>query len=265
LSGKSYVVVGGSGGIGLASAEALAAQGARVAIVGRNVERAKAAAASLSSTYGVKTCPVVGDTSVSQDEVDRFIAEAISAVGPVSGMAVTTGTDGQNSRRPLEAMTDDNWIAAYQDLVLGTIRPCKAIIPHLVEQRSGAIVTTAAYSVRAPDPTAVPYSTLKAAVAVYTKGLARAYGKQGIQVNCICPGATETAASHDLRGRFAKERGLPYEEALERVLIDDYGMDIAMKRLAQPREVGELVAYLLSGRSGYLTGALVNIDGGTNF
>ena len=126
-------------------------------------------------------------------------------------------------------------------------------------------MTTAAYSVRAPDRAAVPYSALKAADAVFTKGLARSYGGQGIQANCVCPGVVETEKLHQMRAHFATQKGVPFEEALERVMTDDWELDIAMGRPAQPGEVGELMAFLLSGRAKYLTGALVNIDGGTNF
>jgi NAD(P)-dependent dehydrogenase (short-subunit alcohol dehydrogenase family) len=162
-------------------------------------------------------------------------------------------------------MSDADWTSAFEDVLMGTVRSCQAILPHLIDRGSGSIVTTAAYSVRAPDRAAVPYSTLKAAVAVFTKGLARTYGAQGIQANCICPGAVETETLHEMRGQLAKEKGIPYEEAIERVMIEDWGLDTSMRRPGQPHEIGELVAFLLSQRAGYLTGALVNIDGGTNF
>jgi len=251
--------------MGFASATALAEQGANVALVGRDRERAESAATSLGSKFGVRAVAVPGDASGGQAEANRFVAEAVEAIGPLAGMAVTTGTDMEHSRRRLDQMTDDDWAAAFQDLLMGTVRPCQAVIPHLLERGSGAIVTTAAYSVRAPDRAAIPYSTFKAAVALYTKGLARTYGGEGIQANCICPGAVETEKLHALRQHFADEKGVRYEEALERVMTDDWELDIAMKRPAQPDEIGELVAFLLSGRARYLTGAQINIDGGTNF
>jgi NAD(P)-dependent dehydrogenase (short-subunit alcohol dehydrogenase family) len=209
IDGKSFVVVGGTAGIGFAAAAALADQGANVALVGRDVERAESAAESLSSKYGVSAVAVPGDASLSLTEAKRFVAEAVGAIGPLAGMAVTTGTDLEHSRRPLDQMTDDDWAAAFEDLLMGTVRPCQAVIPHFVERGSGAIVTTAAYSVHAPDRAAIPYSTFKAAVALFTKGLARSYGGDGIQANCICPGAVETEKLHSLRQRFAAEKGVP--------------------------------------------------------
>jgi NAD(P)-dependent dehydrogenase (short-subunit alcohol dehydrogenase family) len=265
LGGNAYVIVGGTAGIGLASAHALAAQGADVVLVGRDPGRARDAAETVGRTYGVRAVPVVGDASSPQPDVDALVASAVDAVGPIAGVAVMTGTDRAHTRKPLDAMSDEDWAAAFEDLFMGTVRPCRAVVPYLLERGSGAIVTTAAQSVHAPDLTGIPYSTCKAAVALYTKGLARAYGARGIQANCICPGAVETETLHAARARYAEQRGLPYEEALERVLLDDYGLDISMHRLADPAEVGELVAFLLSGRAAYLTGALINIDGGTNF
>jgi NAD(P)-dependent dehydrogenase (short-subunit alcohol dehydrogenase family) len=265
IAGNSYVVVGGTAGIGLAAAQALAAQGANVALVGRNQERCESAAEAVRADYGVKAVAVQGDSAANQAEADRFVGEAVAALGSVAGLAVTTGTDIEHSRRPLDAMKDADWSAAFEDLLMGTVRPCMAAIPYLVERGSGAIVTTGAYSVHAPDRSAIPYSTFKAAVALFTKGLARTYGSQGIQANCVCPGAVETEKLHQLRGHFATQKGVPYEEALERVMIEDWELDIAMGRPAQPAEVGELIAFLLSQRAGYLTGALINIDGGTNF
>jgi NAD(P)-dependent dehydrogenase (short-subunit alcohol dehydrogenase family) len=233
-------------------------------LVGRNRERAVAAAESLGSKYGASAVAVQGDASVSQTQVDRFIEEAVGALDSVDGLAVTTGTSTEYWRRSLEQMSDAAWAASFEDLLMGTVRPCMAVVPHLTRAGSGAIVTTAAYSVRAPDRAAVPYSTLKAAVAAFTKGLARSYGKEGIQANCVCPGAVETERLHQLRGHFAREKGVPYEEAFERVMVEDWELDIAW-RPARPHEVGELIAFLLSQRARYLTGALVNIDGGTNF
>lgn len=265
VAGKSFLIVGGTSGIGRAAAEVLAGEGANVALVGRNRERAETVAGDLRTKYNVRAMAIAGDASASQQETDRFVGEAVGALGDVAGMAVMTGTDTEHSRRPLDTMTDAHWAGAFEDLLMGTVRPCQAFIPYLLERGSGAIVTTAAYSVRAPDRLSIPYSTLKAAVAVYTKGLARTYGSRGIQVNCICPGVTETEVLRAWRAQFAEEKGLPYEEALERVMVEEWDLDVAMRRPGQPREVGEVVAFLLSQRAQYLTGALINIDGGTNF
>ena len=140
----------------------------------------------------------------------------------------------------------------------------EAALPHLV-QAKGTVVTTAAYSVRSPELARLPYASLKGSVALFTKGIAKAYGSQGVRANCICPGAIETDGLHAMRQRISDERGWPYETTLERVMVEEWGMHVALGRPGKAEEVGDLIAFLLSPRAGYLTGALINIDGGTDF
>jgi NAD(P)-dependent dehydrogenase (short-subunit alcohol dehydrogenase family) len=150
-------------------------------------------------------------------------------------------------------------------VLLATVRACRAAVPHLVDAGGGAIVTTAAYSVRAPKPHQAPYASLKAGVATFTKTVAKSFGAQGVRANCVCPGATETEILASIRVAIARERGWPEDEALERVMTEEWGMHVALDRLGKPEEVGDVIAFLLSERASYLTGALVNVDGGTDF
>jgi NAD(P)-dependent dehydrogenase (short-subunit alcohol dehydrogenase family) len=192
--------------------------------------------------------------------VDQLMQDVVGALGRLDGIAVMTGMTGHE---PM-TVTDAVWTGVFEDVLLGTVRAVRAALPHLVD-RGGSIVTTAAYSIRAPDARRLPYSTLKSAVATFTKGVARTYGGQGVRANCIAPGAIETEGMHALRRMLADERGWPFEEAIERVMVDEWHLDVALARPGKPVEVGELVAFLLSERAAYLTGALVNIDGGTTF
>jgi NAD(P)-dependent dehydrogenase (short-subunit alcohol dehydrogenase family) len=102
-------------------------------------------------------------------------------------------------------------------------------------------------------------------VAVFTKSVAKAYGKHGVRANCVAPGAIETESLQAIRQQLAAARGVPAEGLLERVMAEEWHMSVALGRPGRPQEVGELMAFLLSERAGYLTGALLNIDGGTDF
>lgn len=259
IGGKSFLVVGGTGGMGLATAEALAVDGAAVAVAGRDLQRAAAAAERARAAGAARAVPVVGDVSAGGGAA-AVVAEAAEALGGLDGVAVTTGLIGHE---PIE-ISDERWVEVFRDVLLGTTRVVEAALPHLIASR-GSIVTTAAYSIRAPEIARLPYASLKSAVAVFTKGIAKTYGRQGVRANCVAPGAIETAGLTEIRRQVSDAKGIPYEEALERVMVDEWHLDIALGRPGRPAEVGALMAFLLSPVAGYLTGALINIDGGTNF
>jgi NAD(P)-dependent dehydrogenase (short-subunit alcohol dehydrogenase family) len=256
LAGKGIAIVGGTSGMGLAAAHAVAREGAALVIVGRDAERGKRAAAQLGDA---RVLALSADVS-RPGSAEPLLERALAFLGRLDGVAILTGLSGHE---PIE-ISDERWVEIFQDVMLGTTRVLRAALPHLM-QHGGTIVTTAAYSIRAPEHVRLPYSSQKAAVAVLTKGIAKAYGRHGIRANCICPGAIETEPLRALRGKLAVERGIPYDEALERVMVEEWHLDVALGRPGRPEEVGDLIAFLLSPRAGYLTGALINIDGGTDF
>jgi 3-oxoacyl-[acyl-carrier protein] reductase len=262
MRARGYLLVGGTSGMGLATAEVMAAEGADLVLVGRDSARAERAADTIRAAYdGARVHALVADVSRA-GETERM-ADELDALTDfdLAGVGVFTGTAGH---RPLD-VTDEEWTDAFNDVLLGPTRVLRAVIPKLVERGGGTIVTVAAYGMRSPQATRIPYHALKAAVSTLTKGVAKTYGAAGVRANCVCPGAIETDGMHQLRGVIAEQRGIPYDEALEQLMAGEWAMNVAMRRPGQPREVGELVAFLLSPRAGYLTGALVNIDGGTDF
>lgn len=263
IRGQGYLVVGGSAGMGRAAAAALAADGACVAIASRGRERAEAAAAEIVAATGSPVVPLTGDLT-EPEAAEALVAAAVERLGGLRGMAVTTGL-GMHGQRDLLGGTDGDWAATFDDVLLATVRACRAAVPVLVEGGGGAIVTTAAYSIRAPKAHQVPYASLKAGVATLTKSLAKAFGPAGVRANCVCPGATETEILAAMRKEVVEARGWPAEEALERVMSEEWGMAVALGRAGRPEELGDVIAFLLSERAGYLTGATVNVDGGTDF
>ncbi|WP_317148558.1 SDR family NAD(P)-dependent oxidoreductase [Mycobacterium sp. 29Ha] len=253
---KAFVVVGGTAGMGLAGAKVLAAEGAAIAVIGRDETRVKDAAALLSEAGAKAAHGLTFDVSRSGEAV-KAVEDAVELLGRLNGIAVTMGTAGM---MPIDS-DDDAWDAAFHDVLLATTRSVQAALPHLAKTK-GAIVTTAAYSARAPHEPRLPYASLKAAVATFTRGIARTHGKDGIRANSIAPGAVETDALHAIRGYVSETKGYPYEEALERALREDFGFDAALDRPGQPDEIGALIAFLLSDRCGFVTGQTIYADGG---
>jgi NAD(P)-dependent dehydrogenase (short-subunit alcohol dehydrogenase family) len=260
---KGYLVVGGTSGMGLSTAEQLAAEGARVVVVGRDEARAQAAEKRLRDAYGADVYAVPGDVS-QPGAAEVIVAEAIERLGTIRGLAVTTGTD-FDEYHPLLETTPENWEVTFRGVLMGTVWSVQALVPHLVDNGGGTIVTTAAYSIRSPKDHLLPYSTLKGSVSVFTKSIAKSLGPQGIRANCVCPGAIETEPMAAMRLAVAAERGWPVEETIERLMVDEWHMDVGLRRPGRTVEAGELFAFLLSERAAYLTGAVVNIDGGTDF
>ena len=262
IRGRRFAVVGGSKGMGLGTAAALAADGADLVLIARGRAALAAAAAQLTADHGVDVATVVSADGPSG--AADAVSEAIERVGPLAGLAVTAGPM-DTARGDFHTLDDEAWAYYFDNVLMLTVRTCRAVIPHLIANGGGTIVTTAAYSVHAQKPSLVHYTALKNAVASVSKNLAKTYGKDGIRVNCICPGIFATPLLSVDPSELEHRPGDGEHDALNRYALQTWKMDIALGRVGQPHEMGELAAFLLSQRAAYLTGALINIDGGTDF
>ena len=129
----------------------------------------------------------------------------------------------------------------------------------------GAIVTVAAHSVRSQKAGLAHYAAMKSAVASVTKAVAKIHGEEGVRANCIAPGAVATEALQGARDEAAGLYGDASDASLYRLIESKWGLKAALRRVGRPEEIAELIGFLLSGEAAYLTGALINIDGGTDF
>jgi 3-oxoacyl-[acyl-carrier protein] reductase len=265
VAGRNFVIVGGTTGMGFAAAEQLARDGANVALLARDGERAAAKAKRLADAHDVSAVGISVDAAASGDGVERAVEMAVDNLGPLRGLAVTAGPMKQQG--PFLEHGDDSWDWYYQMILMATVRSCRAIIPHLQRNGGGTVVTTAAYSVRAPKILIPPYNALKAAVLTLSKILAKTHGPEGIRVNTVCPGLFDTEVNDSIRARRAQEYNVPLQDAIYTHLASNpaWNMRVALDRGGRPHEAGELIAFMLSDRAAYMTGAVVNIDGGTDF
>lgn len=259
---RFYVILGGSRGMGYATARVLAEEGARLALIGRTPASVEQAAATLSAEFGVAVSAHAADAA-QRGQVEAAIGEAIARSGAPRGLLITSGLTDRNGT--LLTATDDDWEANFQDVTMGHVRAARAVVPAMQAAGGGAIVTTAAYSARVAKDFLFPYASQKAAIVNFTKNLAKSYGRDGIRANCVCPGAFETERVRRGIDEIMEQTGLDRKEAAAHLIGEVFRMPVALRRPGQAQEAGELMAFLLSERAAYMTGAIVNIDGGTDF
>src|ERR1700721_758949 len=189
MRGQGFVVRGGTARMGLAAARALAREGPSVVVVGRDADRSKKAAEEVAAAGSPSAHGLAFDVSQPGAAV-AAVDEAVRILGRLDGIAITMGTAGM---MPIDS-DDDAWDTAFHDVLLATTRSVQAALPHLAETK-GAVVTTAAYSARPPHDPRLPYASLKAAVATFTRGIARTHGKSGIRRTRVPPAALRPTRS----------------------------------------------------------------------
>jgi 3-oxoacyl-[acyl-carrier protein] reductase len=259
---RLYIILGGSRGMGFAAARALAADGARLALISRSPADITTAAAAIAAEFGTEAMGYPADAA-SAGAFEAAVTRIITAQGSPRGLLITSGLTGRNGS--LLETSDDDWSANFQDVVMGHVRACRAVVPHLIAAGGGTIVTTAAYSARAAKTFLFPYAAMKAAVINFTKNLAKTHGSDGIRANCVCPGAFETVRVNARIDEIMAQQNLPRDQAAAFLVENVFKMPVALRRPGRAHEAGELMAFLLSERAAYLTGAVINIDGGTDF
>jgi len=262
VGGRSYILVGGSRGMGYETARVLAAEGAKLTLIGRNAERSADAARALEITFGAEALALTAD-GARAGELARAVAASVDCFGPPRGLLVTSGLTDRNA--DILDAEDADWQHNFQDVFMGVMRAAKAVLPAMLAGGGGQIVTCGSFTSRVPKGRLFPYAAMKAAVVNFTKNLARTYGAQGVRANCVCPGAFATDRVNARIEAAMAELGTSRDLASAYVVREVFDMAVALDRAGEPREAGELMAFLLSERAGYLTGAVINIDGGTVF
>lgn len=244
LEGKVALITGGTRGIGLATAQLFVANGAQVALVGRDPEAGRAALDLLPQALFVQ-----GNVTKAAD-CERAVAAAVSRFGRLDILFNNAGVIYRN--RTVEATTEAEWDETLDTNLKGTFLMCRAAMPHLRAAGGGTIVNTASYLGLVGYPGLAAYCASKAAVVNLTRAMALDYARENIRVNCVCPGSVETDMLH-----IAWQA---YGDLAEAAKV--WAAKHPMNRIASPAEVAQLVLFLASDASSFITGAAIPIDGG---
>ncbi|GAB2851153.1 SDR family oxidoreductase [Actinocorallia aurea] len=262
LGGAAAVVTGASRGMGRAVAEVLAAEGARVAVMARGGAALEETVADLRAKGAPEAVGVVADFT-DPASVTAAFAEVGRRWGALNVLVHTVGPGSGT----FDALDDAAWADAFDRGTLSAVRAVREALPLLRAAEWARVCTFGAMSVRRPNARTVAYSAAKAALASVTKNLAKSLGPEGILVNCVCPGTIVTASfTETLRPVLAAD-GLDASDPADVMswIGRTFHESAALGRAGLPEEVASLTAYLVSRRNGYTTGALVNVDGGSDF
>jgi NAD(P)-dependent dehydrogenase (short-subunit alcohol dehydrogenase family) len=242
FEGKVVAITGGASGMGAACVQAFAVRGARVVVVDRNRAGAQAAAEAVGGLA------IAGDVSQSAF-CNGAIATVLENYGRVD---VLVNAAGIIKRTDVIHTSDEAWRQIFGVNVDGVFYMCRAVLPHMVDQRRGVIVNFGSIWGDIGSAGVAAYCATKGAVHNLTRAMALDHARDGIRILAVCPGEVDTPM-------LSSERSAPPTRAFLNDLAD---RTIPVGRLAQPEEIAQVVAFLASDAASYMTGALVNVDGG---
>jgi 3-oxoacyl-[acyl-carrier protein] reductase len=253
LKGRGVIVAASSQGIGLATAEAFAREGAQVAICARTATTLNEAAARIRKETAAEVYAEPLDVT-DAPAVQRFVEQVAKRFGRID--VCVANAAGPPSKNFLSVTTDE-WRKALDMNFMSAVHLAKAVIPHMQRHRWGRIITITSVSVRLPIADLVLSNAVRTAVVGLVKSLSNEFGKDGITVNNVAPGYTATERLKELAGVRALAAGSSPEDVYQ-----SWAAATPLRRLGRPEEIADAILWLASDRAAYITGQTVLADGG---
>jgi 3-oxoacyl-[acyl-carrier protein] reductase len=265
LSGAAAVVSGGSKGMGRAAAVSLASEGARVAVLARGQAALDDAVAELRDAGSPDAIAIATDLT-NRAHVDAAFAALQQRWGECNVLVNAAGPV-EVGIRGFEDLSDEEWFATFDIGTLSAARCVRAALPLLRAAAWARIVNVSAHSTKRQSAELVAYTASKAALTSLTKNLSLSLARDGILVNTVSPGSFLSEGMRGYLQSLGPERGVDpdsLEDAM-RVIGEDFGHPAHLPRAGDPKEIGPVIAFLASRVNSYMTGANVNVDGGSDF
>lgn len=253
LTGKIAIVSGSSRGLGYATALLLAQEGAKVAINGRNARQLEVTAQKIGDQSGQEVLAVPGNVTNPED-VTMLIEKTANYYGGIDILVTNSG--GPPAGR-FDSFTDQDWLQAVELSFMSHVRMIRAALPYLRKSSHAAVLTISSYAVKQPVPNLILSNSIRAATVGLTKSLALELGDQGIRFNSILPGWTATERVTELMANRASVNKTSLE-----IEIEKQSKEIALGRMAVPEEFARAAVFLVSPAASYITGVMLNVDGG---
>jgi len=253
LANRSVLVTGASSGIGLAAAQVFVQEGARVAICARGAERLEAARRQLDPQGKSGVLAIAAD--LSQPSAALALAQQVTSnQGPVEVLVNNVGGPPPGNNNSID---DASWARAVELTLMSAVRMARAVLPGMRARRWGRIVNVSSTSVKQPIDNLLLSNSIRLAVLGWAKTLANEVAADNVLVNTVCPGWTRTPRVQQVLDASAPQAAAGGRSAEASVI-----REVPLRRMAEPREIADVSAFLASARASYLSGVAVPVDGG---
>ena len=253
LKDKRVLITGASRGLGYATALVLAQEGARVVINGRDENSIKSAAGKISHETGAQVIGLAGDVSLAEAP-EKLIQGTVKEFGGLDILITNAGGPPPGS---IDSLDDDAWQKGVDLCLMLHVRLIRSALPFLRTSDSASVLTVTSMSVKQPIANLLLSNSIRMATIGLTKSLALELGREGIRVNSILPGWTETErVTESMTARATANSSTVEEETRRQSELSPLG------RLGQPQEFANAAAFLVSPAASYITGVMLNVDGG---